>query len=266
MVKTNVMQATSCRKIVDQKGCFALLEYQRDASVTHGGAMNEYYASRMGVHKRQVIATLNGGGIIVQAGAMQWTAGKIEAVTNIKGAGDFARKLIGSKMTGESAVKPRYRGYGNVVLEPTYKYILMVDVAEWNGMVIEDGLFYACEDTVDMKVVARSNLSSAALGGEGLFNTCLTGSGIAVLESYVPEEELIVMELTDPSDEVKIDGNMAIAWSNSLQFTVERSTRTLLGSAASGEGLVNVYRGKGKILMAPVAGPSAAAMLAGRVM
>lgn len=60
------------------------------------------------------------------------------------------------------------------------------------------------------------------------------------------------MELTDANDVVKIDGNMAIAWSESLKFTVERTTKTLLGSAASGEGLVNVFHGKGKILMAPV--------------
>ena len=45
---------------------------------------------------------------------------------------------------------------------------------------------------------------------------------------------------------------MAIAWSGSLEFTVERSGKTLVGSAASGEGLVNVYRGTGKVLLAPV--------------
>lgn len=39
---------------------------------------------------------------------------------------------------------------------------------------------------------------------------------------------------------------------NSLDFTVERSSKTLIGSAASGEGLVNVYRGTGKVLLAPV--------------
>ena len=87
---------------------------------------------------------------------------------------------------------------------------------------------------------------------EGLFNNCLFGKGIAVLESPVPRDELIIMELTEPNDVVKIDGNMAIAWSNSLKFTVEKATKTLMGSAASGEGFVNVYRGAGKILMAPV--------------
>lgn len=51
---------------------------------------------------------------------------------------------------------------------------------------------------------------------------------------------------------LKVDGNMAIAWSGSLNFTVERSGKSLVGSAASGEGLVNVYRGTGKVLLAPV--------------
>lgn len=52
-------------------------------------------------------------------------------------------------------------------------------------------------------------------------------------------------------DTVKIDGNMAVCWSGSLDFTVERSSKSLLGSMMNGEGLVNVYRGTGKILMAP---------------
>ena len=252
MVQTNIMQDSSCRKITETQGCFSLLEYDRDISVNKTTAQTEFFASQMNVRKRQVIANLNGNGVIIQAGAMQWISGNINVATNIKGAGDFAKKLIGGKVTGESAVKPRYIGAGTLVLEPTYKYILFEDVASWGSMVIEDKLFYACEDTVDMKIVARSTLSSAALGGEGLFNNCLTGKGIAVLESPVPRDELIVMELTEPDDVVKIDGNMAIAWSNSLKFTVERTTKTLIGSAASGEGLVNVYRGVGKILMAPV--------------
>ncbi len=252
MIKTNFMQETACRKIVAQAGCFSLMEYQKDASVTLQTAIGEYYASQMDVRKRQVIANLNGNGVIIQAGAMQWTAGNVEADTNIKGAGDFAKKLIGSKVTGESAVKPRYCGAGALVLEPTYKHILFEDLANWGSMVIDDGLFLACEDTVNTKVVARSTFSSAALGGEGLFNTCLTGRGIAVLESPVPREELVIIDLTEPNDVVKIDGNMAIAWSESLRFTVERTTKTLIGSAASGEGLVNVYRGVGRILMAPV--------------
>ena len=93
-------------------------------------------------------------------------------------------------------------------------------------------------------------MSSAVLGKEGLFNLCLEGQGVVALESPTPRDELIEFELDN--DVLRIDGNMAVAWSNSLNFSVEKSTKSLLGSAVSGEGFVNVYRGTGKVLMAPV--------------
>ena len=96
----------------------------------------------------------------------------------------------------------------------------------------------------------RSNLSSAVLGNQGLFSLKLSGSGLAVLESPVPRNELIEIELEN--DEIKIDGNFAIAWSDTLEFTVEKSGKSLIGSAVSKEGFVNVYRGTGRILLAPV--------------
>ena len=61
-----------------------------------------------------------------------------------------------------------------------------------------------------------------------------------------------MIEIELNNDEVRIDGNMAVAWSKSLDFTVEKSTKSLMGSFVSGEGFVNVYRGTGRILMAPV--------------
>ena len=136
-----------------------------------------------------------------------------------------------------------------MMLEPTYKHIILLDVSQWGSVVLDDGLFLACQESLQQKVVARTNLSSAVMGGEGLFNLSLIGNGVAVLESPVPMEELIEVNLEN--DVLKIDGNMAIAWSGSLNFSVEKSGKSLIGSAVSGEGLVNVYRGTGKILMAP---------------
>ena len=146
---------------------------------------------------------------------------------------------------------PNTQADGTLVLEPTYKHILLVDLDEWNGsIVLDDGLFLACDASLKHKAVARSNLSSAIAGNEGLFNLGIVGHGVLCLESPCPKEELVEIELKN--DVLKVDGNMAIAWSGSLEFTVERSGKTLIGSAASGEGLVNVYRGTGRVLLAPV--------------
>lgn len=232
-------------------GAFTVVEYERDLSVSPASAQTAWFCNAMNVRKRQVICDLSKSHVTVQAGAMQWTVGNVNATTGIKGVGDLFGKAVRGKVTGESAIKPEYTGDGILVLEPTYRHIILVDLKDWNGsIVLDDGLFLACESTLKQKAVMRSNLSSAVAGGEGLFNLGVTGNGVLCLESASPREELI--EITLQNDVLKIDGNMAVAWSGTLDFTVERSGKSLIGSAASGEGLVNVYRGTGKVLLAPV--------------
>lgn len=245
------------RRYVSSLGNFHVLEYAQDASVSPVNAATEYFMSKMGVRRRQIIVEMDGrDSVIVQSGAMQWMAGSIRATSGVKGVGDLFGKMVKGAVTKESGIKPEYVGSGVLALEPTHKYLILLDVSAWGpqGLTLEDGMFYACSGTVRNKVVARSTLSSAALGGEGLFNLSLSGSGVAALESNVPFEELIEVELNN--EELKIDGSLAVCWSTGLEFTVERSTKTLIGSAISGEGLVNVYRGTGKVLMSPVAATS----------
>ena len=239
-------------KILDSKGPFSIIEYQRDLSVSPDCAATAYYCAQMNVRKRQLVCAVGASGITLQAGAMQWTAGDVNATTGIKGVGDLLGKAMRGKVSGESVIKPEYTGNGMLVLEPTYKHLILMNASDWGGsVVLDDGLFLACESTLQHKAVMRSNFSSAVAGGEGLFNLSLNGNGVFCIESECPIEELI--EVTLDNDVLKIDGNYAIAWSASLSFTVERSGKSLIGSAASGEGLVNVYRGTGKVLMMPTA-------------
>lgn len=239
-------------KVINELGPFKVVEYQRDLSVVPSSAALAYYCNEMNVRKRQVVCQVGPANITLQAGAMQWTVGGVNATTGVKGVGDLFGKALRGSVTGESAIKPEYTGNGLLVLEPTYKHILLIDVSDWGGsIVLDDGLFLACESRLKHKAVMRSNFSSAVAGNEGLFNLGIQGNGILCLESECPREELV--EIVLENDVLKVDGNMAIAWSGSLDFTVELSGKSLIGSAASGEGLVNVYRGTGKVLLAPVA-------------
>lgn len=237
--------------ILNTKGSLTAFEYKRDLSVMPSSAQIAYYCSKMGVRKRQVMCDVSKSSIVTQTGAMQWTVGDVHATTGLKGVGDLINKSFRGKVTGESAIKPEYKGNGALVLEPTYKHLILGDTTEWGGsVVLDDGLFLCCEASLKHSAVMRSNVSSAVAGGHGLFNLSLSGNGVFCLETECPECELITIDLEN--DELKIDGNLAIAWSGSLAFTVERSGKTLLGSAASGEGLVNVYRGTGRVLMMPM--------------
>lgn len=239
-------------KILSELGAFKIIEYQRDLSVSPQTAVTAFYSAQMNIKKRQLVCDLSKAKVTIQAGSMQWMLGNVNATTGIKGVGDFLGKAVRGKASGESAIKPEYTGDGILVLEPTYQYLILMNAADWGGgVVLDDGLFLACESSLQHKAVMRSNFSSAVAGGEGLFNLSLNGSGVFCIESECPREELI--EITLQNDVLKVDGNYAIAWSKSLDFTVERSGKSLIGSAASGEGLVNVYRGTGKVLMMPTA-------------
>lgn len=250
MIKLNNVFNNQNMKCIAQAGQYYVYEHQKDMSVSPYEAANAYFMDEMNVRKRQVLVYLNNTSVRVQAGAMQWMAGGVEMESGVTGVGNLFGKMAKGMVTGESAVKPIYKGVGYLMLEPTYRYLLLEDVGSWgSGMVLDDGLFLACDAQLQEQVVRRQNVSSAVLGGEGLFNLSLSGQGTAVLESPVPREELFEINLEN--DVLKIDGNMAIAWSSSLQFTVEKSSKSLIGSGLSGEGFVNVYRGTGKVLMAP---------------
>lgn len=158
-------------RVLDTLGPFSVIEYLRDLSVMPGNAQNAYFCNEMNVRKRQVLCDLSKAQVTVQAGAMQWMVGKVNATTGVKGVGDLFGKALRGSVTGESAIKPEYTGNGLLVLEPTYKHILLLDLADWNGsIVLDDGLFLACDSRLKHKTVMRSNFSSAVAGNEGLFN------------------------------------------------------------------------------------------------
>lgn len=240
--------------VIDEKGPFKVIEYERDLSVTPSESMIRYFSSKMNVRPRQLVVDLSKtSGIYLQAGAMQWMSGSNKLSSGIKGIGDFSKKFLKSTVTGETTVKPEYSGDGYLVTEQTYKHLILLDLAEWGyNLMIDDGLFLAAEKSVELSVKKRTNLSSALAASEGLFNTVLHGNGFVCLESRIPFKELIIIEMEN--DTVSIDGPMAIAWTSDLELTVEKSGKSFMGSAVSGEGLVNVYRGTGKILMAPLTG------------
>lgn len=239
-------------RIVDEQGIFTVFEYVEDLSVSVGTAERCYYMAQMGVVPKQVLIKLSKNAIRLKPGAMQMMFGNIQQETGVKGVGDLASKFIKGKMTGDNAIKPLYKGSGYIITEPTYAFPIIVNTADFGGAIVcDDGMFYCCDDELKDNVVMRDNLSSVA-GGEGLFNLCLEGDGLAVVCSACPYEELYILDLDN--DVVKIDGNNAVCWSKSLQFTVERSGKSIIGSMASGEGLVNVYRGTGRILVAPLNG------------
>lgn len=216
-------------------------------------AMSLYFAKQQGLKVRFVRIRLNNTGIKTEAGALYYYYGNIQCQTQIGGVGGFLKKTIAGSLTGESSMKPSYFGNGIIYLEPSFKHYLSVTL-ENNSVVVDKSMFYCCSDSVDVRPVMQKNVSSAALGNEGLFQIELSGTGIVILESPVPASEIEQFNL-EPGQELKVDGNFAILRSSNIQFSVTTSEKSLFGTALNGEGFLNTFRTQtpGFVWIAPTA-------------
>lgn len=226
-----------------------VLEYTKLTGASDSrSAQNIWFMQQSGIKARQVSIQLQNNGIKIEPGAMSYFQGNLDMVSGIT-AGNAVGRFLGGMVTGEHAAQPEYKGTGMVVLEPSFKHFLLSCLDPNETVIVDKGMFYGAETSVEVKPIMNSNVSSALLGGEGIFQISLRGPGIVILESPVPMDEIDIIELNN--DTLKVDGNFATLRSGGIQFTVERSARTLLGSAVSGEGLVNVFRGTGSVWLAP---------------
>jgi uncharacterized protein (AIM24 family) len=231
-------------------GCrFEVLEYQ-ELTGSENVALAEtlFYAKEAGIRLKMVRITLNQGEIITESGALYFMKGNLEMDSPAGGITGLAKKFVASKLTKEDTFKPHYRGTGEIYLEPTFSHFVLVEINN-EEMVVDKGMFFACESTVQVGVKMQKKLSSALMGGEGFFQTRLSGTGIAVLASPVPSDEIIRYELT--GDKLSVDGNFAILRKGDIEFKVEKSAKSFFGSVASGEGLLQTFSGHGEVWVAP---------------
>lgn len=212
-------------------------------------AMSLFFAQQAGLKMKQVRVRLNDSGIKTEAGALYYYKGNIESKSNMGGVGGLLKKAVSGAITNESTIKPTYSGTGEIMLEPSFKHYLIMELND-ESIIVDKGLFYCCSEDIKIKGVSQKNLSSALLGGEGIFQIELSGSGVVILECSVPKNEIVVHEI-HKGEELKVDGNFAIARSEGVRFSVTKSDKSLFGSTINGEGLLNTFTGEGKVWLAP---------------
>lgn len=202
-------------------------------------AMRLYFAQQVGLKLRQVKILMKNGVIKTEAGALYYQLGDIESETKMGGIGGFVKKAVSGKVTNESAARPVYTGTGEIVLEPSFKHYILLKLNN-EKIIVDRGMFFCCSGGIEVKPIMQSNVSSAFLGGEGLFQIALSGTGVVVLESNVPISEIMEYQI-NPGEKLKVDGNFAIARTENIKFTVTKSDKSLIGSALNGEGFLNTF-------------------------
>ena len=168
-------------------------------------AMGLFFASQAGLKMKQVRIKLNNSAVKTEAGALYYYKGNIQSKSNIGGVGGLFKKAVSGSITNESAIKPTYSGSGEILLEPSYKHYIIME---------------------------------------------LNDSGVVILECSVPKSEIVECEISK-GQELKVDGNFAIARTKGVNFSVTKSDKSLFGSAINGEGFLNTFSGEGKVWIAP---------------
>lgn len=207
-----------------------------------------YDAYRAGMKLKQVCISINDSAVYLESGALQYMKGRIELDTSGGGLGGFAKGFATSMLTSEASVKPLYRGVGDIYLEPSFGHFMIVPLMN-DKVVVDKGLFYACERSIQVGVEMQKHFSAGAAGGEGWFQTKLEGSGWCVLNVPVPPNEIIRLQLN--GEKLSVDGSFALLRKGDIDFKVEKSTRSMFGSAVSGEGMLQTFSGTGEVWLAP---------------
>lgn len=234
------------RKLIDSKpghGCIMEI-YQVTRQVVS-------YVGRQQQIGRQLRIKLEGGAALLEPGAFQYSNGRISADVqkNDPNAG-FFRRAIQSSGTGESAFSTRFSGYGDVWTELTSKEFIIAQMdGPQDALLLDDKAFYACEGTIQLKTHVHNTISGI-MSGNGLMQPKLEGSGVFVVESPVPVDEIEAIEL-DGSGELVVDGDLMLMYSASLGVELRPLVSGIRNAMRSGEGLVYVIRGRGTVWLMP---------------
>lgn len=220
---------------------FEVLEYikPRNGGVFNAASVNTIPTQYGGEKLRQVRININGGGVLVQPGELQFMKGpiQIEIQKNAPSASKGFFKNVG---TGEASFTSKYYGkYGEIYLDPSYKYFYILELSN-EELILDDGMFYCCEDSIELSVHTNKNIATGLVSGDGFRQPKLSGSGIAVLESEVPFDEVLIYELNNET--LKIDGNFSIVIRGKIETKIEKSKC---------EGYLQTFEGTGEVWIAP---------------
>ncbi len=191
---------------------------------------------------KMIKATINNETIRAESGALHYMQGQVELESSKPTAGGFLKSMV----TKESIFRPTYKGTGTVFFGPPIfgEYMLLnMNNEEW---VLDRGAYVCSDESVEIGVF-RNKAVTGLVGGEGLWQTLVKGSGQVVMQAQGPLQTIDLQ-----NDRLVVDGRFAVARQAHLSYAVQRASKSLLGSMTSGEGLVNVIEGTGRVYLAPV--------------
>lgn len=149
------------------------------------------------------------------------------------GGESFFTSVATAKSSGRIGVAPK--GFGNIKI---------LNVSSGHQWYINDGAFLACNTSVDYISTRQKRILNSILGNTGGFFILKSkGEGELLVNGF---GDLIEIEL-DGNVPFQIDNGHVVCWQETLDYTLEIASG--LFGFRSGEGLLNTFRGKGKVII-----------------
>jgi uncharacterized protein (TIGR00266 family) len=183
-----------------------------------------------------------GESIKAESGAMVSMDANIELTGNAEGGllGGLGRMLAGEKFFLQTITANNKTG--KVMLAPTMLgNIQEIDLNDETFNVQKDG-FFAGEAALNISTKMQ-NLTRGLFSGEGFFVLKISGTGKLFVSSF---GGIVKIDIPKNSEYI-VDNSHLVAWPDSLDFKIEKASKSWLNSIKSGEGLVVRFKGPGSI-------------------
>lgn len=160
--------------------------------------------------------------------------------------GGFLGGLKRKVLTGESFFLQRLvatRGNGKVIIGHSLPGgIQDIKLDGSTGIIVQKGGFLAATESVDIDMKTQS-ISRGLFSNEGFFLVHLKGSGNVFISSYGGIHPIRL----NAGNDIIIDNGHLVAWTDTMSYSMEKSSNGWISSLTSGEGLVCRFKGPGMV-------------------
>ena len=196
---------------------------------------------------------LSGSKVRVEPGALYFMKGQLEMKSST--AGGMLKGMKRKLLSGETFFVNEIHGVGEVYLEPTFGHFFLHNLnPNEPGVICDKGMFfYAGAGELNVGAKNARKTFCRIFGGEGWFQTHITGHGVAILYVPVPKEEVMMYVLDN--EKLSVDGNFALMRHDSVDFKVEKSSKGIMEMLWFLEkAYFRLFPGQAKVWIAPTQG------------
>lgn len=148
--------------------------FQNRYTSEHGNGMIAFASSFPGCIRAFEIAP--GNEVIVQK------SGFLASETSVELSVFFQKKLGSGFFGGEGFIMQRLSGHGTAFLEFD-GYVVEYELRPGQSIVVDTGYLAAMDGTCSMEIQSVPGVKNMLFGGEGIFNTVITGPGRVYLQT-----------------------------------------------------------------------------------